>query len=534
MHAKRSKTIVFFVMIMMLLGCKTAFCSTTPPNVPSSACNNIATLPSTPELPEVTEYNLDFSTFVDGNSTQWEQVRDIAVDGQGNSYVTGGTSATSGFPIIPAANDYKLNSGGSSRGTYPDTDVFVSKYDPNGVLLWSTRLGSRNYDRAYAIEVDGSGNVFVAGRAGDGFGTTAGVYQRNFGGDTTATRNPGYGHQDGFVARLSGSSGRLDWATYFGGGDGGFIRDIDVDSSGVIHIAQANVRLRAGQAVTTGATFNGTADVVYSQLSGNGASLLYGTYIDGDGSAPNGSNPSIIVDSSGDINIGLFAGGRGLPVTNGAYQPTVRGGTDAYVIKLDGATNGRTVKAATFFGSSLNEDMETHQLAVDSAGNFIISGRTFGNNLQTNSSSAQPSSGGSNDGFIAKISADGRRLLASTYFGGSGGDEIEGLFLSGDGIYVTGTTRSGNLNPTDVTTFGVMGGGSDGFIAKFDLNLSEVLYSSYIGGSSDDQARALAVATNGDVFIGGQTQSNNFDLLNAYDSSKAGSYAGFLTKISEN
>ena len=176
-------------------------------------------------------YRLIGSSFLDGASTHWEQARDIAFDSRGNVIVVGGTSA-SDFRTTPGAYDRTYGDGtaGTGLGNAGQTDVFVVKLDSNGRLLWSTFLGGPNYDRAYAVEIGPGDDIFIGGRAGAGFPTTAGVIQRTFAGD--AGPNSEYGLQDGFVACLSADGGTLKWSTYFGESGPGFVRDIAVDAQG--------------------------------------------------------------------------------------------------------------------------------------------------------------------------------------------------------------------------------------------------------------------------------------------------------------
>ncbi len=102
-------------------------------------------------------YALDFSTYLGGQAG--DQLRDVAVDGAGNIYVAGGTSSTGFHRTV----------GSPHQGAM---DAMVMKFNPSGQLAWSRLLGGPSYDRAYAIEVDDDGNVYVAGRAGPGFPTT--------------------------------------------------------------------------------------------------------------------------------------------------------------------------------------------------------------------------------------------------------------------------------------------------------------------------------------------------------------------------
>src|SRR5690606_19845435 len=120
-------------------------------------------------------------------------------------------------------------------GSAGPSDVFVMKFNRAGALIWSTLIGGPNYDRAYGIEIAPDGGVIVAGRAGEGFPTTAGVVQPAFAGDSNA--NNLYGKQDGFIAKLSADGSTLLWSTYFGEANRGYIRDVGVDSNNKVYIA---------------------------------------------------------------------------------------------------------------------------------------------------------------------------------------------------------------------------------------------------------------------------------------------------------
>jgi hypothetical protein len=139
-------------------------------------------------------YDLAFSTYFGGS--QWEHARDVCADARGNVYVCGGT-ASHDFPTTPGAYDRTFNSGDTSG---QECDAFICKFGPDGRLIWSTYLGSPGYDRAYGIEVDAQGYVYVAGRAGRGFPVTPGAFQPAFQG----YNGGGYGgFQNGFVAKLA-------------------------------------------------------------------------------------------------------------------------------------------------------------------------------------------------------------------------------------------------------------------------------------------------------------------------------------------
>jgi hypothetical protein len=186
-------------------------------------------------------YQLTSSSFIDGTSTHWEQARDIAFDSQGNTIIVGGTSSAD-FQTTPGAYDRTYGDGtvGKGLGNAGQTEVFVVKLNPQGQLLWSTYLGGPNYDRAYAVEVGPGDDIYIGGRAGEGFPTTPGVIQTVFAGDNAS--NSEYGIQDGFVACLSSDGATLKWSTYFGEVGPGFVRDIDVDTQGQVFVAATSMR----------------------------------------------------------------------------------------------------------------------------------------------------------------------------------------------------------------------------------------------------------------------------------------------------
>ena len=131
------------------------------------------------DINEIASTSLSLSTYLGGGGP--DTIRDVTTDILGNIYVTGGTGS-SNFPVTPGCFDSSFN------GVH---DVFVAKIAPSGALMWATFIGGINYDRAYAIEVDSLGFVYVVGRAGQVSPTTVGALQRTFAGDVVP--NPLYG-----------------------------------------------------------------------------------------------------------------------------------------------------------------------------------------------------------------------------------------------------------------------------------------------------------------------------------------------------
>jgi Beta-propeller repeat len=470
---------------------------------------------------EVIAPSLVFSTYIGGS--RQDSIRDVATDDQGNIYITGGTESAD-FPITPGAYDTTFN------GWH---DVYVMKLDGEGRLLWSTFLGGPHYDRAYAIEVDTQGYVYVAGRAGPGFPTTLGVIQQKFGDDAKPSR--AYGPQDGFVTKLSPDGSQVIWSTYFGSNDDEIIRDIALDSSGNVYLAVTGVAV-AHPHITSSSfqpDLKGDRDGVIAKLSADGARVIYASYIGGSGE--DGETPSIRVDSTGYAYYLMGTKSADTQVTSNAFQKKYRGNGDLLLARI--APDGRKLVYSTYFGGSGIEWTETHGLSIDRFGNAYITASTTSRDLPVTASSFQTKfAGGSGkwggDGFVAKLSLDGSQLLAGTYLGGLGNEGVEGSGVDNFGnVYIGGQTNSKNFPVTNDAFQLKSGGKQDCYVAKLSADLSELLYSTYLGGSDQDGSRSTAVDAAGNVVIAGWTKSDNFPTFKSFQRSRAGDWDLALAKF---
>ncbi|HET9530869.1 MAG TPA: SBBP repeat-containing protein, partial [Blastocatellia bacterium] len=401
--------------------------------------------------------------------------------------------------------------------------------------------GGPNYDRAYALEVDSLGFVYIAGRAGSGFPTTSGVVQPQFGGDVT--QNQAYGQQDGFVAKLSPDGSRLIWSTFFGSDGRDFIRDIDVDSSGNVYLGVSDVtrphpHIRPGAFQTT---LRGTEDGVVAKLSSDARSVVWASYFGGSGD--DGGAPSVRVDSSGNLFYLTNTNSSNAPTTANAYRRTYSGGWDVLLARI--SSDGTWLVYSTYLGGSALEFTETHGLDIDSSGNAYAAFSTKSANIPTTSTAFQRTYGGSGgsgtgnntnypgDAFVAKISPDGTQLLAGTYLGGRYGEGAEGVAVDSAGnVCISGATYSDNFPLSSGALQVGLRGAADQFVVKLSSNLSQLLYSSYLGGSRTDHGRTATIDTNGNLYVAGVTDSTNFPLNNPPQSFYGGGVDATLTRVS--
>ena len=189
---------------------------------------------------------------------------------------------------------------------------------------------------------------------------------------------------------------------------------------------------------------------------------------------------------------------------------------------------------STYLGGSGNEI--ANGIAVDSDGNAYIVGQTLSPNFPTSPLNARlgpPNPSNTLDVFVTKLNPAGSGLVFSTYLGGSGDDVGAGIAVGPSNyVYVTGWTASTNF-PTTVGAFqSARQGAEDAFVAKLNPTGSALEYSTYLGGGNLDFGRGIAVDSNGDVYVTGETNSINFPTLYASQTSNGGGWDAFVTKLS--
>jgi len=440
----------------------------------------------------------------------------IAINSSGNIYVVG--KALSGFPTT--AGTYDTSLGGYS-------DAFVSKLNGNLTsLLASTYLGGSNIDSGDSIAVDSSGNIYIAGSTlSSDFPTTTATYDTSLG-----------GYSDTFVSKLNENLTSLLASTYLGGSNNESGGSIAVDSSGNIYIAGSTSS--SDFPTTTGAydtSFDSSIssdsyDIFVTKLNGTLTNLLTSTYL---GGSKNESGGSIAVDSSGNIFLAGATGSSGFPTTVGAYDASYNSGYDAFLSKLNGDLT--SLLASTYLGGSDNDSGGS--IAVDSSGNIFMTGYTSSSDFPTTTGAYNTSyNGGDHDAFISKLNSSLTTLLASTYLGGSDNDYIWSLARdSGGNIYVTGYTGSSDF-PTTTSTYDTSYNYYDAFVSKLNGNLTSLLASTYLGGSSGDSGRSITIDSSGNIYVAGWTSSSDFPTTTGtYNTSYSGSsYDIFVSKFDSN
>ena len=439
------------------------------------------------------------------SSYLWSTGYDIALDSGRNIYVVGVVVETGLTLVNPVQSTYA-----------GETDIYIQKFDPTGsTLLLSTYLGGSNRDdgNGYAhpsIAVDQSGNIYVRGTTSSTDFPTMNAIQATFGG----------GVLDAYVAKLNAAGSQLIYSTYLGGSSH--------EEGGGIAVDQA------GNAYVTGSTYStnfptyrplmppscdgNNRDVFVSVLNSTGSNFIYSTHIGGGTNQGDEAGMGIAVDAAGNAYV-TGDGSSLFPTTPGAYQTSGGGG---FILKInpDGS--------ALLYSTHLSGASGATDIAIDLSGNAYITGSTNGG-LPT-VSAFQPSYAGNSDAFVAKLDATGSSLLYASYLGGTGSDFGRGIAVDSEGnAYLTGGTIGAFplVNPVQIN-MGGGGGFPDAFVTKVGASGTSLVFSTYLGGTGQDEGQAIAVDSDSNAYVTGWTNaSNDFPKVNPFQSSGPG---GFLSK----
>jgi len=474
-----------------------------------------------------------YSTYLGGSGNDGGQ--GIAFDGAGNAYVTGETTS----PTFPHAS-----------GTLTDgAAVFVTKIAPDGsTLVYSTYVQgtvSTASDSGNAISVDASGNVFVAGSTSS---TDFPVMPNPGAFQTTLKSTAG----NAFVFELS-SSGSIIYCTYLGGSTG---QDTAIGIALAAGSSAGDVYVVGKTSSTDFPTLNplqanpltGSTNAGFvTKLNSTGTALVYSTYL---GGSPTGDfAEAVAVDSSDNAYVTGQTSNPSFPIhasVGSVLQPTYGGGTDAFVTVIN--PNGNSYVYSTFLGGSDTDIGDG--ITVDSSSNAYVTGKTHSSNTSTKpfplKSALQPTFGGGiYDAFVAKLNPTGTALLYSTYLGGSGDDYGGGIAVDVSGnAYVTGQTDSPSGSgsfPLVGATQATPGGGFDAFVSEINSTGSALVFSTYLGGSGDENFSfnygAIAVdSTGANIYVTGSTTpkagtTNNFPTTTgAFQTSDGGGTDAFIVK----
>lgn len=253
--------------------------------------------------------------------------------------------------------------------------------------------------------------------------------------------------------------------------------------------------------------------------------LVYSTYLGG--SMTDGGR-AVAVDSNGDAYVTGTSDSPDFPTTIGAFDTTTNGSNDVFMTKLDAPGSG-LVYSTYLGGSGYDQGVG---IAVDPGGAAYVTGTTTSSDFPTTGGAFDTTANGEVDGFVTKLDAAGSALVYSTYLGGGGGDELYAIALDGTGsAYVTGGVGAGF--PTTSNAFDTTFNGAfyDAVVTKLDPAGSSLVYSTYLGGISNEFGRGIAVDAGGSAYVAGNSASPDFPTTRkAFDRTSNGGDA-IVTKL---
>lgn len=346
-------------------------------------------------------------------------------------------------------------------------------------------------------------------------------------GQALSTRFKALGHQTyGFEVSGMNTNAPLTidpnvvWSTYYGGSGYETSNACVSDFSGNVYLAGATASMNLPVSGTSyQPTFAGSVDAFIVKLSNSGTRLwatYYGGSSDEDGLCT--------LDPQGNLYIAGFTNSVDFPVS-GAFQPSSAGGQDAFLLKLD--SFGARLWATYYGGTSRDQG---RVCTTDALGNVYFSGLTASVDFPVRGA-VQPSANGRFDSFLVKFTASGAPLW-STYFGGTEDDVSWSCATDGlNNVYLTGTTSSANFPVTPGAFQPGSAGNRDAYLAKFGAN-GTLIWSTYYGGTSIDDAISCITDLAGNVYMAGPTGSADFPVSNAFQATYAGGISdAFLVKF---
>ena len=325
------------------------------------------------------------------------------------------------------------------------------------------------------------------------------------------------------------------YSTYLGGSNTEEFLRIAVDSSGSAYVCGSTTSTNfptvnpiQGAFAGGGTTARGDGDIFVTKLNPAGTAFVYSTYLGGSGGE---QAEDIAVDSSGSAYLTGDTGSTNFPTAN-AFRPTKGFGVEGFVTKLNAA--GSALVYSTYFDAAPNS------IAVDSAGSAYITGFVSGTDLPT-VNPIQSANAGDGDAFLTKFNPAGSALVYSTYLGGNSGDEAHAIAVDSSGsAYITGFTFSSNFplaNAVQSTYAGPARNSSpepfygDAFVTRVNTSGTALVYSTYLGGGGEDSGNGIALDPAGSAHVTGFTNSTNFPVANAIQSTLRGDFDAFVTKL---
>jgi hypothetical protein len=385
------------------------------------------------------------------------------------------------------------------------------------VLGFSTYLGGGNSDTAEAVACGTDGSSYVCGATDStDLASSPGSFDGTFN-----------GFSDAFVTKLA-ADGSLVYSTYIGGTHLDRANAIAVDGAGAAYVGGLAYSSDFPTVAPSASSGGGSGDGFVVKLAADGSAVVWSTLL---GGSAWDTVEGLARDSDGNVHVAGPTQSSDFPTHNELDGDD--DGDDGFVAEI--SADGSSVIYSTYLGGAGPETVQG--IGVDSVGDTYVVGGTASSDFPTTAGAAFPTSGGSFDGFVTKLSWNGSVLSLgySTYLGGSGGDVVNAIALGSDGsAYVTGGTGSADFPtaPAGAALYADAPGGTyDAFVAKLAPTGGSLTYSTYLGGTGEEWGSAIAVDAAGGAYVAGATVSADFPVSRALLDTWQGGYDAFVTEI---
>jgi hypothetical protein len=319
----------------------------------------------------------------------------------------------------------------------------------------------------------------------------------------------------------------LIYSTFLGGSFSDWATGLALDSAG--NALLVGGAYSADFPVTAGVfdpSFEGICEAFVSMFNTSASTLMFSTFL---GGADADFGYGVALDASGSIYLTGETASADFPTTSGAIDPSYNGDWDVFVAKLN--SSGSVLQYGTYLGGA-DRDFGA-QIAVDDTGAVLVTGNTSSPFFPTTPGAFDPSFNGSIDAFVAKLNPTGTDLVFGTFLGDAEADYANDLLIDGNGdVFLAGVTTS----PAFPTTAGAydpsFNGSYDAFLARLSADGSALPYSTFLGGTQEDEGTGLALDASGRITLVGSTNSNDFPTTpGAFDTDYGGNLDIYVTRF---
>jgi len=431
---------------------------------------------------------INFFSFIGGG--QYDYGNGLAQDANGDLYLTGWTNSPN-FPTTAGVYDRTLD----------QIDSYIACINgSDGTIRYISFIGGGLDDRATDVVVTGDGNAIILGNTySKDFPITPGAMNL-----TSSSQSP-----DVFITMIDPRGSGPIYSCVIGGNKTDSGLALAVDPSGCTYLTGYT---SSDDLPVSGSAFDqerssGSTDAFVMKISAIGDSIVYCSYLGGTNEENLGEKVGIVVDNASCAYVCGQTSSDDFPTVPGSYDTSFNGVKDIFITKFN--ENGSALIFSTYLGGSRTDD--SNAICLDGNGRVLVTGHTTSQDYPRSSNAFDVIYNGESEALLTILDPNGTTLEVSSYLGGSSAEVGYGITVDEFGNpYICGYTLSHDFPTTNDGFDNTFNGIRDAFVVKMDPNGTDVLASTFIGGSDEDRAREVLVTGSGYVSVIGETHSVDF------------------------